>query len=65
MEPNHARERRNCRRRAFKKLDPQDQYYIRKNLQNLAIMGLSTDNTFDLIAAIGELMVKKEKTCLK
>lgn len=60
MEPNHARDRRNCRRRAYKKLDPEDQEHIKKSLRRLEIIGLSPDNTFDLIAAIGELMVKKK-----
>lgn len=55
---NMARDERNRRRRAYKKLDPDEQRVIRRNIERLKIIGLSDMHCFDLIAAIGEALAK-------
>lgn len=56
---NMARDERNRRRRAYKRLDPHDREVVTKSMASLKRWGgLSDMAAFDLLAAIGEFLAK-------
>jgi vancomycin resistance protein YoaR len=58
--PNTARQIRNCRRRAFKRLPDADKNNIVVSMQDLERVGLAPMEAFDILSTIGEWLVKKE-----